>query len=76
MKSTKERAADNCQSVIETADRLCREHGFRRRGRFDEGGRRFTHGGFYNHFSSKAALAAENLAWRHAAFRRNPAGAS
>jgi TetR/AcrR family transcriptional repressor of nem operon len=60
MKLTKEKAADNRQSIIETAGRLFREHGFDGVGVADlmkTAG--FTHGGFYNHFSSKAALAAE-----------------
>ena len=60
MKLTKEKAAANRQSVIETAGRLFREHGFDGIGVADlMKAAGFTHGGFYNHFSSKAALAAE-----------------
>ena len=60
MKLTKEKAAENRQSVIETAGRLFREHGFDGIGVADVmKAAGFTHGGFYNHFSSKAALAAE-----------------
>ena len=60
MKLTKDQAAANRQSIIETAGRLFREHGFDGVGVADlikAAG--FTHGGFYNHFPSKAALAAE-----------------
>jgi TetR/AcrR family transcriptional repressor of nem operon len=60
MKLTKEHAADNRQSIIETAGRLFRERGFDGVGVADlMKAAGFTHGGFYNHFSSKAALAAE-----------------
>jgi TetR/AcrR family transcriptional regulator, transcriptional repressor for nem operon len=60
MKLTKEKAAENRQSVIETAGRLFREHGFDGVGVADlMKAAGFTHGGFYNHFSSKTALAAE-----------------
>jgi TetR/AcrR family transcriptional repressor of nem operon len=60
MKLTKDQAAANRQTIIETAGRLFRERGFDGVGVADlmkVAG--FTHGGFYNHFSSKAALAAE-----------------
>jgi TetR/AcrR family transcriptional regulator, transcriptional repressor for nem operon len=60
MKLTKEQAADNRQSIIETAGRLFREHGFDGVGVADlMKAAGFTHGGFYNHFSSKTALATE-----------------
>ena len=60
MKLTKEKAADNRQSIIETAGRLFREHGFDGVGVADlMKAAGFSHGGFYNHFPSKAALAAE-----------------
>jgi TetR/AcrR family transcriptional regulator, transcriptional repressor for nem operon len=60
MKLTKEQVAENRQSIIETAGRLFREHGFDGVGLADlMKAAGFTHGGFYNHFSSKAALAAE-----------------
>jgi TetR/AcrR family transcriptional repressor of nem operon len=60
MKLTREQAANNRQRVIETAGRLFRLHGFDGVGLADlmkTAG--FTHGGFYNHFPSKEALAAE-----------------
>jgi TetR/AcrR family transcriptional repressor of nem operon len=60
MKLTKEKAAANRQSVLETAGRLFRQHGWDGIGVADlMKAAGFTHGGFYNHFSSKAALAAE-----------------
>ena len=60
MKLTKEQAADNRQNIIEAAGRLFREHGFDGVGVADlMKAAGFTHGGFYNHFSSKAALATE-----------------
>ena len=60
MKLTKEKAAENRQSIIETAGRLFRERGFDGVGVADlMKAAGFTHGGFYNHFPSKAALAAE-----------------
>lgn len=60
MKLTKEQAADNRQSIIETAGRLFREHGFDGVAVADlMKAAGFTHGGFYNHFSSKTALATE-----------------
>jgi TetR/AcrR family transcriptional repressor of nem operon len=60
MKLTKGKAADNRQRIIETAGRLFREHGFDGIGLADlMKAAGFTHGGFYNHFSSKTALAAE-----------------
>ena len=60
MKLTKEQTAENRLSIIETAGRLFREHGFDGIGVADlMKAAGFTHGGFYNHFSSKAALAAE-----------------
>ena len=60
MKLTKEKAAANRQSVLETAWRLFRQHGWDGIGVADlMKAAGFTHGGFYNHFSSKAALVAE-----------------
>ena len=60
MKLTKEKAAHNRQRIIETAGRLFREHGFDGVGVADlMKAAGFTHGGFYNHFPSKEALAAE-----------------
>jgi len=60
MKLTKQKAAHNRQRIVETAGRLFREQGFDGVGVADlmkVAG--FTHGGFYNHFPSKDALAAE-----------------
>jgi TetR/AcrR family transcriptional regulator, transcriptional repressor for nem operon len=60
MKLTKEKAADNRQSIIEAAGRLFRERGFDGVGVADlMKAAGFSHGRFYNHFPSKAALAAE-----------------
>ena len=60
MKLTREQAADNRQRIIETASRLFRQRGFDGVGLADlMKAAGFTHGGFYNHFPSKEALAAE-----------------
>ena len=60
MKLTKQKAAQNRQRIVETAGRLFREQGFDGVGVADlMKAAGFTHGGFYNHFSSKEALAAE-----------------
>src|SRR5689334_5800204 len=59
MKLSKEQAALNRQKIIDVAARRFREHGIDGIGVADvmkEAG--FTHGGFYNHFPSKDALAA------------------
>ena len=62
MRISKEQARENRERVVETASELFRERGFdgvavadlmRAAG--------FTHGGFYNHFETKEALAAEAL---------------
>jgi TetR/AcrR family transcriptional repressor of nem operon len=60
MKLTREQTEKNRTAILETAQRLFRERGFEGVGVADlmrEAG--FTHGGFYNHFSSKEALAME-----------------
>ena len=60
MRLTKEQAARNRQTIVDTAARLFRTRGIDGVGLADlmkEAG--FTHGGFYNHFDSKEALAAE-----------------
>jgi TetR/AcrR family transcriptional repressor of nem operon len=60
MKLSREQAANNRQRIIETAGRLFRLHGFDGVGLADlMKAAGFTHGGFYNHFPSKEALAAE-----------------
>ena len=59
MRLSKEQAAQNRQKIIDVAARRFRERGVDGIGVADvmsEAG--FTHGGFYNHFESKAALAA------------------
>jgi len=59
----KEQAQRNRQAIIDTASRVFRERGVDGVGVADlmkEAG--FTHGGFYNHFKSKDALAAEACA--------------
>ena len=60
MRLTREDAANNRHSIIEASGRMFRERGFDAVPLVDlmkEAG--FTHGGFYNHFASKEALAAE-----------------
>ncbi|MDB4943243.1 MAG: TetR family transcriptional regulator [Labilithrix sp.] len=60
MRVTKEQAAKNRQAVLDAAGRLFRARGFDAVSVADlmnEAG--FTHGGFYNHFPSKEALAEE-----------------
>jgi TetR/AcrR family transcriptional repressor of nem operon len=64
MRLTKEKVAENKARVIETAARLFREKGFEGVGVADlMHAAGLTHGGFYNHFESKDALAAETCAW-------------
>ena len=59
MRLTKEQATENRQSIIETAGRLFRASGFHGVSVADlMKAAGFTHGGFYNHFPSKEALAA------------------
>ena len=63
MKLTRQQAKTNRAAILEAAQRLFRERGFEGVGVADlmrEAG--FTHGGFYNHFPSKDALAAEACA--------------
>ncbi|WP_224248931.1 TetR/AcrR family transcriptional regulator [Hyalangium gracile] len=60
MRLTQEQAAENRRKILETAGRLFRERGFDGVGVADlMKAAGFTHGGFYNHFPSKQALAAE-----------------
>lgn len=60
MRLTKEQAAQNRRDILEAAGRLFRERGFEGVGIADlMKAAGFTHGGFYNHFPSKQALAAE-----------------
>jgi len=63
MKVTKEQSQANRQAILEAASRLYRERGLEGVGVAEimrEAG--FTHGGFYGHFDSKDALAAEAVA--------------
>ncbi|HEX2010356.1 MAG TPA: TetR family transcriptional regulator, partial [Roseateles sp.] len=60
MKVSKAQSAENRQAIVDAAARLYRERGFAGVGVAEisrEAG--FTHGGFYGHFASKDALAAE-----------------
>src|SRR2546425_148539 len=60
MRLTKEQAAENRRQILEAAGQLFREQGFAGvavAGLMKAAG--FTHGGFYNHFPSKEAIAAE-----------------
>ncbi|MCD1636439.1 TetR/AcrR family transcriptional regulator [Martelella mediterranea] len=62
MRVTKEVAAENRRKILETATQLFKVHGFDNVSVADltkVAG--FTHGGFYNHFGSKADLAAETV---------------
>ena len=57
---TQEQATENRQRIIDAAGRLFRESGFNGVSVADlMNAAGFTHGGFYNHFPSKEALAAE-----------------
>lgn len=60
MRGTREQVAEKRRLIVETASRLFRIHGFDGvtiAEIMQEAG--LTHGGFYGHFASKAALAAE-----------------
>ncbi|HXN56669.1 MAG TPA: helix-turn-helix domain-containing protein [Myxococcales bacterium] len=71
MRQTKDQTERNRQQILEAAERLFRERGFDGVGVADlMKAAGFTHGGFYNHFSSKDQLAAEASA---AAFARTDA---
>src|ERR1700675_1893642 len=60
MRVSREQAAENRRRIVQTAARMCREHGFDGAG-VDAimNGAGLTHGGFYGHFRSKDDLAAE-----------------
>jgi len=63
LRLTKKQTDQNRQLIVETASRMFRLHGMDNVAVADimkESG--FTHGGFYNHFKSKDALAAEAIA--------------
>ncbi len=63
MRLSKQQAAKNRQDIIDAAARLFRERGIDGVGVADlMKAAGFTHGGFYNHFESKEALAAEACA--------------
>jgi TetR/AcrR family transcriptional repressor of nem operon len=60
MRLTKGQTDQNRQAILAAAERLFREHGIDGVGVADlMKAAGFTHGGFYNHFASKEALAAE-----------------
>lgn len=60
MRITETQAKENRERVVDVACELFREHGFDGIGVADVmKAAGFTHGGFYNHFSSKEALSAE-----------------
>jgi len=60
MKVSKEQVVANRQAILDAAARLFREHGFGGVGVAEiSRAAGFTHGGFYRHFESKEALAAE-----------------
>lgn len=60
MRLTKQQAAENRRRILTAAMRLFRERGLEGVGVADVmSAAGFTHGGFYNHFASKEALAAE-----------------
>ena len=74
MRLTSEQAKQNRQLILETASRMFRLHGMENVSVADimkQSG--FTHGGFYNHFSSKEELAAEAVA---CAFEKSAQGLS
>lgn len=63
MRLTKEQTAQNRAAILDAAARLFRERGLDGVGVADiMKAAGFTHGGFYNHFASKDALAAEVVA--------------
>src|SRR5262245_61351050 len=63
MRVTREQAAANRERIVEIASALFREHGFDGIGVADiMKAAGLTHGGFYGHFTSKEALAAEACA--------------
>ena len=73
MRISKQQAQQNRERVLDTASALFREQGFDGVGVGDlMKAAGFTHGGFYNHFASKDALAAEALdhAWTEMAAQR------
>jgi TetR/AcrR family transcriptional repressor of nem operon len=60
MKVSKEQSTENRQAILDAAARLFLEHGFGGVGVAEiTRAAGFTHGGFYRHFESKEALAAE-----------------
>ncbi len=70
MRVSKEQAAANRQKILDAAVRLFRERGFDAVAVADlMSAAGFTHGGFYNHFASKEALAAEASTWAFAVAR-------
>lgn len=79
MRVTKQQAQQNRDRIVATAAALFREHGFDGVGVAQiMDGAGFTHGGFYNHFSSKTDLVAEASAeaFRETARRYEPCNAA
>src|SRR5262245_36187102 len=73
MRISKAQAQANHERVVDVASELFRTHGFEGVAVSDlMRASGFTHGGFYNHFASKEALAAEALqsAWTQMAAER------
>src|ERR1700732_1728317 len=75
MRVTREQAAENRERIVAAASRLFREKGFDGIG-LDAimDGVGLTHGGFYRHFRSKEALAAEAVSRGLAASTERLAG--
>ena len=72
MRITRQQTADNRNKVVETAEKMFREKGFAGVAVADfMRAAGLTHGGFYNHFDSKAELEAEavRLACAHSTAR-------
>jgi TetR/AcrR family transcriptional regulator, transcriptional repressor for nem operon len=63
MRRSKQATAESRKTIVETASRLFRAHGFESVGVADVmQAAGMTHGGFYRHFPSKEALVAEAMA--------------
>ena len=74
MRHSRAETAETRQRIVQTAARQFRKHGFSGIGIADimaQAG--LTHGGFYKHFDSKEALAAEACSWALAASREGMA---
>ncbi len=77
MRISKAQAGENRNRMVSAASELFRAHGFESVSVADVmRAAGFTHGGFYNHFDSKEALAAEAVAQAWAAMAAHRAGAA